>query len=218
MDHDQELVTVFGGAGFVGTQIVQLLAQRGHLIRVAVRRPDLAGHLRPLGAVGQIAPIQANVRSRESVEHAVCGATIVINLVGIGFERGNQNFGAIHVAGARHVAEQVYVGLAQPLRAPDELDVAEEVAVLGLVRVGVRVPPAAVGPPALGAGRLAPLVGRRVLVRRRVFVGRRPTVCQAHSSVTRPSPLAGLAAWPAPLIAGPSLGMNTPTRYACGVA
>jgi len=105
MDHDQELVTVFGGAGFVGTQIVQLLAQRGHRIRVAVRRPDLAGHLRPLWAVGQIAPIQANVRSRESVEHAVRGATIVINLVGIGFERGNQNFGAIHVAGARHVAE-----------------------------------------------------------------------------------------------------------------
>jgi len=105
MDQVKELVTVFGGAGFVGTQVVQLLAQAGHRIRVAVRRPDLAGHLRPLGAVGQIAPIQANVRNRESVEHAVRGATIVINLVGIGFERGNQSFSAIHVAGARNVAE-----------------------------------------------------------------------------------------------------------------
>ena len=105
MDHaSKELVTIFGGSGFVGTQIVQMLAQKGHRIRVAVRRPDLAGHLRPLGAVGQIAPIQANVRDPESVAHAVRGATIVINLVGVGFERGNQNFEAIHVAGARNVA------------------------------------------------------------------------------------------------------------------
>ena len=99
-----ELVTIFGGSGFVGTQIVQMLAQKGFRMRIAVRRPDLAGHLRPLGAVGQIAPIQANVRNAESVAHAVRGASIVINLVGIGFERGNQNFDAIHIAGAHNVA------------------------------------------------------------------------------------------------------------------
>ena len=106
MDHaNNQLVTVFGGSGFVGTQVVQMLLQRGYRIRVAVRRPDLAGHLRPLGDVGQILPVQANLRDAESVAHAVRGAAIVINLVGIGFERGKQRLDAIHVEGARRVAE-----------------------------------------------------------------------------------------------------------------
>lgn len=100
----QELVTVFGGSGFVGTQLVQLLAQRGYRIRVAVRRPDLAGHLKPLGDVGQVVPIQANVRNAGSVRRAVAGATMVINLVGIGYERGAQRFDAVHVAGAGSIA------------------------------------------------------------------------------------------------------------------
>ena len=62
MDHP-ELITIFGGSGFVGTQVVQLLARAGYRIRVAVRRPDLAGHVKPLGSVGQVVPIQANVRN-----------------------------------------------------------------------------------------------------------------------------------------------------------
>jgi NADH dehydrogenase len=66
MDHP-ELVTIFGGSGFVGTQLVQLLARAGYRVRVAVRRPDLAGHLRPLGAVGQVVPMQANLRNKDSV-------------------------------------------------------------------------------------------------------------------------------------------------------
>ncbi|MEO8884029.1 MAG: complex I NDUFA9 subunit family protein [Devosia sp.] len=98
-----ELVTIFGGSGFVGTQVVQMLAQQGFRMRVAVRRPDLAGHLRPLGDVGQIVPIQANVRDAASVARAVAGTAIVINLVGIGFERGKQRFADIHVTGARNV-------------------------------------------------------------------------------------------------------------------
>jgi uncharacterized protein YbjT (DUF2867 family) len=85
------LVTVFGGSGFVGTQVVQSLARQGYRIRVAVRRPDLAGHVRPLGSVGQVQPIQANIRNIESIERAVAGADIVINLVGILFESGRQN-------------------------------------------------------------------------------------------------------------------------------
>jgi NADH dehydrogenase len=100
----KDLVTVFGGSGFVGTQLVQLLARQGYRIRVAVRRPDLAGHLRPLGDVGQVVPIQANVRNAQSVTRAVAGATMVVNLVGIGFERGRQRFAAVHVAGARSIA------------------------------------------------------------------------------------------------------------------
>ena len=99
------LVTIFGGSGFVGTQIVQLLARAGYRVRVAVRRPDLAGHVRPLGAVGQVMPIQANVRNLESVQRAVRGVGTVINLVGIGYENGKQRFRAVHSMGARNIAE-----------------------------------------------------------------------------------------------------------------
>lgn len=105
MDRAQQLVTIFGGSGFVGTQIVQELARRGHRIRVAVRRPGLAGRTQPLGGVGQVVPIQANLRNAASVARAVAGADIVINLVGIGFESGRQRFRAVHVDGARNVAE-----------------------------------------------------------------------------------------------------------------
>jgi uncharacterized protein YbjT (DUF2867 family) len=105
MDSTPNLVTIFGGAGFIGTQVVQLLARKGYRIRVAVRRPDLAGHVKPLGAVGQVLPIQANIRNRESVERAIKGAGIVINLVGIGYERGKQRFRAVHAMGARNIAE-----------------------------------------------------------------------------------------------------------------
>ena len=100
-----ELVTIFGGSGFVGTQVVQLLARAGYRSRVAVRRPDLAGHVKPLGSVGQVVPIQANVRNKESVAAAVRGAAIVINLAAIGIEKGKQRFRAVNVIGARNVAE-----------------------------------------------------------------------------------------------------------------
>lgn len=100
-----ELVTIFGGSGFVGTQIVQLLARAGCRVRVAVRRPDLAGHVRPLGNVGQVVAVQANVRNAASVAAAVKGADVVINLVATGLERGAQSFRAVNVTGARTVAE-----------------------------------------------------------------------------------------------------------------
>ncbi|SFD03872.1 complex I NDUFA9 subunit family protein [Devosia psychrophila] len=102
---EPKLVTIFGGAGFVGTQIVQALAKSGHRIRVAVRRPGLAGHVKMFGSVGQIQPIQANIRNAASVQHAVRGADIVINLVGVGQSRGVQSFVAVHTDGARHIAE-----------------------------------------------------------------------------------------------------------------
>ena len=105
MDNANKVVTIFGGSGFLGTQIVQVLARKGYRIRVAVRRPDLAGHVKPLGGVGQVVPIQANIRSPDSVARAVNGAEIVINLVGIRYERGPQRFRAVHVTGARNVAE-----------------------------------------------------------------------------------------------------------------
>lgn len=100
-----KLVVVFGGSGFVGRHIVRALAKRGYRIRVAVRRPDLAGHLQPLGNVGQIQPVQANVRVRWSVDRAVQGADHVINLVAIPHESGRQKFNTVHEFGARAVAE-----------------------------------------------------------------------------------------------------------------
>ena len=57
------LVTVYGGSGFLGRHVVRALAKRDYRIRVAVRRPDLAGHLQPLGKVGQIHAVQANLRN-----------------------------------------------------------------------------------------------------------------------------------------------------------
>ena len=84
--------------------MVRALAQRGYLIRVAVRRPDLAFHLQPLGRVGQIHAVQANLRNAPSVEAAARDASVLINLVGLLFERGNQRFDAIHAHGAEQVA------------------------------------------------------------------------------------------------------------------
>ena len=98
----ETLVTVFGGSGFLGRHVVRALAREGYRVRPAVRRPDLAGHLQPLGRVGQIHAVQANLRYPASVEAAVRGADVVINLVGILFERGKQSFEAVQAEGASH--------------------------------------------------------------------------------------------------------------------
>ena len=100
----ETLVTIFGGSGFLGRHVVRALAKLGYRIRVAVRRPELAGHLQPLGRVGQIHAVQANLRYPASVEAAVRDADVVINLVGILFERGRQRFDAVQAFGAEAVA------------------------------------------------------------------------------------------------------------------
>jgi NADH dehydrogenase len=99
------LVTVFGGSGFVGRSVVRALCKRDYRIRVAVRRPELAGHLQPLGKVGQIHAVQANLRYPASVEAAMRGADAAINLVGILTEGGAQTFDAVQAAGASAVAK-----------------------------------------------------------------------------------------------------------------
>jgi len=98
------LVTIYGGSGFVGRHVVRALAKRDFRIRVAVRRPDLAGHLQPLGRVGQIMPVQANLRYPDSVAAAARGAQVIINLVGILAESGAQRFDAVQAEGAGCVA------------------------------------------------------------------------------------------------------------------
>ncbi len=100
----ETLVTIYGGSGFLGRHVVRALAKRNYLIRVAVRRPDLAGHLQPLGRVGQIHAVQANLRYGPSVEAAARDAHVLINLVGLLFERGRQRFDAVHAYGAEQVA------------------------------------------------------------------------------------------------------------------
>ena len=99
------IVTVLGGSGFVGRHAVRALANDGWRIRAAVRRPDLAGYLQPMGDVGQIHAVQANVRYPDSVRRAVEGAEAVVNLVGVLYKSGPQTFHAVHVAGARAAAK-----------------------------------------------------------------------------------------------------------------
>lgn len=103
------LITVYGGSGFLGRHVVRALAKRHYRIRVAVRRPDLAGHLQPLGRVGQIHAVQANVRDQASVQTAARDADVLINLVGILAEGGRQRFAAVHTAGAEAVAKAAAV-------------------------------------------------------------------------------------------------------------
>ncbi|MCA3741630.1 complex I NDUFA9 subunit family protein [Phenylobacterium sp.] len=100
-----DLVTVFGGSGFIGTQIVRALARRGARIRVAVRQPHLAHAMRLMGDVGQVEVVQANIRDAGSVIRAVQGADAVINLVGLLYETGRQTFQAVHVDAARNIAQ-----------------------------------------------------------------------------------------------------------------
>jgi uncharacterized protein YbjT (DUF2867 family) len=99
------LVTVFGGSGFLGRNVVRALAKRDYRIRVAVRRPELAGYLQPLGRVGQIHSVQANLRYPASVEAALRDCHIAVNLVGILTESGAQTFDAVQGKGAETVAK-----------------------------------------------------------------------------------------------------------------
>src|SRR5664279_4109382 len=98
------IVTVFGGSGFVGRHIVRALAREGWRVRAASRRPDLAGFLRPLGTVGQIEPVQANLRYPQSIAAAMEGAEAVVNAAGIKIQQGRQSYEAVHVFGASEIA------------------------------------------------------------------------------------------------------------------
>lgn len=98
-------VTVFGGSGFVGRAIVRALAYEGYQVRVACRRIALAEPLKTAGDVGQVTLMRANLRMPASVANAVKGSDAVINAAGIPFQRGRQRYQAVHVEGARAIAE-----------------------------------------------------------------------------------------------------------------
>jgi uncharacterized protein YbjT (DUF2867 family) len=100
-------VTVFGGTGFLGRQIVRRLAEAGAEVRIAVRHPERASLLTEMGTVGQISALRADIWDAASVAPAVAGADAVVNTVGHYVERGQASFEAIHGQGARHVAQAV---------------------------------------------------------------------------------------------------------------
>jgi NADH dehydrogenase len=100
----ERLVTVFGGSGFVGRHLINMLADDGWRVRVAVRDPEGAKFLKPLGELGQIVPVAADVTKPDSVAAAVENASVVVNLVGVLTEKGKATFQAIHAEGAATVA------------------------------------------------------------------------------------------------------------------
>ena len=99
-----EIITVFGGSGFVGRHVVRALARAGYRVRVATRRPHLAQDLRVMGVVGQVQLVQANIRVKASVERAIAGSDGVVNLVGTLNESGRQTFTRLHALGAKTIA------------------------------------------------------------------------------------------------------------------
>jgi len=100
-----EIITVFGGSGFVGRHVVRALAKAGYRVRVATRRPHLAQDLRVMGVVGQVQLVQANLRVAASVERALDGASGVVNLVGVLNETGRQTFSRLHAVGTATIAQ-----------------------------------------------------------------------------------------------------------------
>jgi len=102
---DRRIATVFGASGFIGRHLVQRLAAAGYGVRAACRDVESALFLKPMGDVGQVVPWPAEITRRDTVETAVQGADVVINLVGILYERGARTFQVVHAEGAQNVAE-----------------------------------------------------------------------------------------------------------------
>jgi uncharacterized protein YbjT (DUF2867 family) len=100
----RRVATVFGGSGFIGRYVVKRLAQQGYIVRVAVRDPEAALFLKPMGAVGQIVPLYASVMNEPAVHRATEGAEIVVNLVGLLTESASASFQAVHTEGAERIA------------------------------------------------------------------------------------------------------------------
>lgn len=98
------LVTIFGGSGFVGRYIARRMAQAGWRVRVAVRRPNEAMHVKPYGNVGQVEPVPCNIRDDDSVRAVLHGADAVVNCVGTFDRKGLNNFTAVQDEGATRIA------------------------------------------------------------------------------------------------------------------
>ncbi|MBK3775415.1 SDR family NAD(P)-dependent oxidoreductase [Azospirillum brasilense] len=104
MSYRSEVVTVFGGSGFVGRHLIRRLAKTGAIVRVVSRHPNQANFLKTAGSVGQIVPMAADVKDDQSVARAIQGADTVINLIGVLYERGGWNFQTVHVDAPARIA------------------------------------------------------------------------------------------------------------------
>lgn len=100
----RRVATVFGGSGFIGRYVVKRLAQQGYIVRVAVRDPEAALFLKPMGEVGQVVPLYSSVTNEATVHRAIEGAEVVVNLVGVLTESRKASFQAIHAEGAERIA------------------------------------------------------------------------------------------------------------------
>jgi len=99
-----QLVTIYGGSGFVGRYIARRMAKEGWRVRVACRRPNEAMHVKPYGVVGQVEPVFCNIRDDASVQAVMHGADAVVNCVGTFDAKGRNNFDAVQVEGAERIA------------------------------------------------------------------------------------------------------------------
>lgn len=97
MAQNYKTACVFGGTGFVGTQVVRELAKRDYIVKVATRVPERAYFLKPCGAVGQVVPVPCNYSDEASINEAIQGCDIVVNCIGVLFEKGSQTFQKAHV-------------------------------------------------------------------------------------------------------------------------
>lgn len=156
----QGLVTVFGGSGFVGAQVVRALAKRGLRVRVAVRQPGRGYKMRMLGDVGQIEVVQANLRAPATVARALAGAEACVNAVGVLYEAGRQRFQSVHAMGAQNVAEvAAAVGISRLVQISAigaDLDSASKYArtkAMGEAAVRERVPTASIVRPSIVFGQ-----------------------------------------------------------------
>ena len=96
----EQLVTVFGGGGFIGRYVAEALLKSGVRVRIASRNPRQAYFIQPLGQVGQFGFVKADVTRPESVRTAMEGATAAVNLTGT-----FKNMHQVHADGARNIAE-----------------------------------------------------------------------------------------------------------------
>ena len=99
-----QLVTIFGGNGFIGRYVAQRMARAGWRVRVACRRPNEAMFVKPYGTVGQVEPIFCNIRDDASVAAALAGADAVVNCVGTFETKGANNCHAVQGEGAGRIA------------------------------------------------------------------------------------------------------------------
>src|SRR6056297_3309865 len=99
-----KLVTIYGGSGFAGRYIARRMAAAGWRVRVAVRRPNEAMHVKPYGVPGQVEPVFCNIRDDASVRAVMRGADAVVNCVGTFDAKGRNNFEAVQEEGAERIA------------------------------------------------------------------------------------------------------------------